>query len=317
MTLTNQVRDPVAATGPCALVGLTSLMELTSGKPEIIVAVIDGPVVTDHPDLTGATIHGIPAGQLGRCAVEESVACAHGTFVAGILVARRGSAAPAICPGCTLLLRPIFPEAASGRPPQPVVPSQRPGTRAMLPSARPAELAVAIIESVDAGARVINMSLGLTRLSSNAERELEQALDRAARRGVIVVAAAGNQATIGSSAITRHPWVIPVVACDAVGRPMRLSNLGSSIGRHGLQAPGEEITSLGPHGTPLRFGGTSVAAPFVTGAVALLWSLFPAAPVAEVRRAITQAGTAQRTTVVPPLLDAWGAYQVLLTLQRR
>ena len=49
-----------------------------------------------------------------------------------------------------------------------------------------------------------------------------------------MVAAAGNQGTLGSSAITRHPWVIPVVACDLRGRPMNESNLGSSIGRRGL-----------------------------------------------------------------------------------
>ena len=39
-------------------------------------------------------------------------------------------------------------------------------------------------------------------------------MNHAAHRGVITVAAAGNQGTVGSSAITRHPWVIPVAACD-------------------------------------------------------------------------------------------------------
>jgi hypothetical protein len=59
------------------------------------------------------------------------------------------------------------------------------------------------------------------------------------------VAAAGNQGTLGSTAITRHLWVIPVVAYDLQGRPMDQSNLGSSIGRRGLGAPGDRITSLG------------------------------------------------------------------------
>ncbi len=88
-----------------------------------------------------------------------------------------------------------------------------------MPSATPKELAAAIIECIDAGARVINMSLALAQPSTKGEQALEEALNQAVRRGVIVVAAAGNQGTLGSSAITRHPWVIPVVACDLQGRP--------------------------------------------------------------------------------------------------
>jgi hypothetical protein len=44
---------------------------------------------------------------------------------------------------------------------------------------------------------------------------------------------------------------------------MRESNLGGSIGRRGLGAPGDGVTSLGTGGEPLTLGGTSVAAPFV------------------------------------------------------
>src|SRR5262249_20259911 len=112
---------------------------------------------------------------------------------------------------------------------------------------------------------------------------LGDALDHAARRGVIVGAAAGNQGTMGSTAITRHPWVIPVVACDVKGRPTKESNLGRSIGRGGLRAPGDGITSLGARGEPVTLGGTSVAAPFVTGAIAPVWSEFPDATAAEMK----------------------------------
>lgn len=140
---------------------------------------------------------------------------------------------------------------------------------------------------------------------------LEETLNYAAKRGVIVVAAAGNQKTLGSTAITRHPWVIPVVAYDLHGRPMDYSVLGSSIGRRGLGAPGEGITSLGTQGKPETMGGTSAAAPFVTGAVALLWSVFPAATAAEVRFAVTHGLATRRASVVPPLLNAWAAYQIM------
>jgi len=42
------------------------------------------------------------------------------------------------------------------------------------------------------------------------------------------------------------------------------------------------VTSLGSEGRPLTLGGTSVATPFVTGAIALLWSEFPAASAAQI-----------------------------------
>ena len=259
---------------PLDLVKLTALMERTSGSPEVKIGLIDGPVATQHPDLAGEHLREIPGSQQHACAQADSTACLHGTFVAGILSAKRNSPAPAICPDCTLLVRPIFAEVTSGRE--------------HMPSATPKELAAAIIECIDAGARVINLSLALAQPSTRGEQSLEEALNQAVRRGVIVVAAAGNQGTIGSSAITRHPWVIPVVACDIRGRPMNESNLGGSIGRRGLRAPGDGITSLGAEGQSLTLGGTSVAVPFVTGATALLWSAFPSATAAHIKLAVTR-----------------------------
>jgi subtilisin family serine protease len=94
----------------CPLVELKVLMERGSGRPEIKVGLIDGPIAIDHPDLRGENIVAMP-GVNGACSKPTSLACLHGTFVAGILHAKRGSPAPAICPDCTLLLRPILPEA--------------------------------------------------------------------------------------------------------------------------------------------------------------------------------------------------------------
>jgi subtilisin family serine protease len=279
------------------LVKLTALMERTSGSPELKIGLVDGPVVTQHPDLAGEHLREIPGNNGGACTQAHSAACLHGTFVAGILSAKRGSVAPAVCPDCTLLVRPIFTEtkAANGE----------------MPSAMPEELAQAILDCIDAGARVLNVSAALARPSINNGRALEEALNQAARRGVIVIVAAGNQGILGSTAMTRHPWVIPVVGYDLQGRPMNHSNLGSSIGRRGLGAPGDRITSIGANGKPLTLGGTSSAAPFVTGAIALLWSEFPTATATEMKFAATQAYLPRRTTVVPPLLDAWAAYQAM------
>jgi subtilisin family serine protease len=227
----------------------------------------------------------------------SSAACLHGTFVAGILCAKRNSVAPAICPGCTLLVRPIFAETTSARAP--------------MPSATPLDLSSAIIACVDAGARVLNLSVGVVRTSTRGDDALREALDHAVGRGVIVVAAAGNQATLGSSAITRHQGVIPVVACDLAGRPMNESNLGSSIGRRGLCAPGRGVASLGPEGRSVTLEGTSIAVPFVTGAIALLWSEFPGATATEIKLAILRAPLQRRSSVVPPVLNAAAAYRML------
>src|ERR1700751_3940149 len=281
------------------LTRLTPLLERTHGRPEIKIGLVDGPVAIDHPDLATENIREVPGEFAGACTVSSSAACKHGTFVAGILLAKRGSTALAICPGCSLLVRPIFRETNSGNE--------------QMPSATPQQLASAIVETVDAGARILNLSASLVQPSAKGECELQSALDYAAQRAVIVVAAAGNQGAVGSSVITRHPWVIPVAACDRHGRPLSQSNLGNSIGTRGLLGPGDNITSLGSEGGLVTLGGTSVAAPFVTGTVALLWSEFQVAPAAELLMAVRGARRPSRTAIVPPLLDGWSAHQFMLS----
>jgi subtilisin family serine protease len=208
---------------PLDLVRLTPLIDRTSGRPELTIGLIDGPVVMNHPELANQHVREIPGNGSGACTHANSTACLHGTFVAGILSAKRGSVAPAICPNCSLLVRPIFAETAAAN--------------GEMPTAAPEELAQAILDCVNAGARVLNISAALAQPSMKSERALEEALNQAARRGVIVIAAAGNQRTLGSTAITCHPWVIPVVGYDLQARPMNHSNLGSSIGRRDWAHP--------------------------------------------------------------------------------
>jgi subtilisin family serine protease len=288
---------------PLELVKLRPLMERTNGRPEIKVALIDGPVAMDHPDLGGRYIQQLAGKPAPCCSIDSSMACKHGTFVAGILAAKRGSVAPAICSNCTLLVRPIFPESASAN--------------GDTPSAKPEELASAIVETVNAGARVINLSAALAQPSARGERTLGEALDYAIRYNVIVVAAAGNQGMMGSSPITRHSGVVPVAGCDFQGRPTADSNLGNSIGRNGLLAPATEITSLGTDDKPYTSSGTSAAAPFVTGTIALLLSEIPSASATAVKMAICGPNRTAHRAVVPPLLDAWAAYLALITWSRR
>jgi subtilisin family serine protease len=197
---------------PLDLVKLQALMKRTSGSPEVKIGLIDGRIATLHPELESEHLRELPGNRGTSCTRTHNFSCQHGTFIAGILSAKRSSQAPAICPDCTLIVRPIFEEATDDGE--------------TVPSATPKELAIAILECIDAGARVINLSLALTPPYKESEQSLGEALDHAARRGVVVEAAAGNQGALGRSAITGHPGVIPVVACDADGRRVPVALLG-------------------------------------------------------------------------------------------
>ncbi len=266
--------------------GLPAVMQETAGRPGVVVALLDGPVAW-HPDLEQAPIRFL--GPSGRQA-SDSRASTHATFLAGILSARRGSPAPALCPGCTLLVRPVLRDA---------------GQPAAVATATTGDLGDAIIECVEAGALVLNLSVTTAQPSTLGERALEDALTFAAASGCVVVAAGGNQGTLGSSAITRHPWVLPVSACDEGGHPLPATNLGQSLGVRGLSALGVGVVSLSPGSGYVQGGGTSAAAAFVSGAAALLRSIVPAAAASHVRQALTRSSERRTVrSVVPPLLDA-------------
>src|ERR1700733_2966442 len=125
---------------PLELVHLDRLMAVTTGSAEVKIGLIDGPIALNHPALSAQNIREIPGKLAGSCARAGSSACIHGTFVAGILTAKRESGAPAIAPQCTLLVRPIFSEDRTAY--------------ADMPRARPEELAAAMIDTVNEGARV-------------------------------------------------------------------------------------------------------------------------------------------------------------------
>ena len=282
-------------TDPLELVRMREMMALTRGRPDLLIGLVDGPVALDHPGLATENIR-MMTGSPVACHDHLSASCRHGTFIAGILAARRGAEAPAIAPHCVLLVRPIFLGAA---------------VSADSPSASPAQLAAAIVDCVDAGARILNLSVTITGVGLGADRGLDEALDYAQRRRVLVVAAAGNQGSVRSSTITRHRWVIPVVAYGQSRRPIEGSNMGRRIGLGGVGGPGDGVHSLFPGGGSTVSSGTSIACAFVAGAAALLWSLCPAAGAAEVKHALLSSAVSRRPTVIPSLLDAWKAYEVL------
>lgn len=273
-------------------------MEATQGHPDLAIGLIDGPVATAHPGFVGSTLLGVPGADGRACHRVPSTACRHGTFVAGILAGSRNSGAPAICPDCPLVIRPIFTEAVS--------PADG------VPSATPEALAAAMVDCMNAKVRIVNLSVALTETSAcGGDSALEQALHLAARRGILIVAAAGNQGVLGSTSITRHPWVISVIGCDRRGVPLPDSNLGHSIGRRGLAAPGAGITSLDAGGGTTVAAGTSVATPFVTGALALVWTLCATATAGQLRSALFQVHAGRGRGVVPALLNAEALWRAL------
>lgn len=267
------------------LVALDEVQRITSGRLTTTIALIDGCI--DPAELPRATLRVIGDSCGGR---STSFSNAHGTSVAKLLVGGNGWG---VCPGCSLLVRPIFVGRAEGGTP--------------MPASTPDVLAAAIGECVAAGADVLNLSVGVSPASPQAFKELVAALDYAGRRGVIVVAAAGNQGLVGSTVLTGHPSVIPVGACDGRGVPLGFTNLGATIGRRGLLAPGH----LPRAGSSLPLVGTSFAAPLVAGAAALLKSAFEDITMSAVRSALLRTARGQRRTVIPPLMNAGAAFRLL------
>jgi subtilisin family serine protease len=288
---------------PLELIKLRSLMPLSSGSPELVIGVIDGPVNFEHPAFHDSKIRTVKDFQLSACKSASSIACMHGTFVAGILCAKREGPAPAICPSCKIVLYPIFNENSNGND-------------IAVPSSTPEELSKAIIETVDAGARIINLSLGMSSSSLIVYHSLQEAYSYALQKGAIIVAAAGNQGNIGYISLINHQWLIPVAACDEYGQLDSISNFGPSIGTRGLMAPGVNIRSTTPGGEYAYMSGTSFAVPFVTGAIALLWSIFSESNAAEIIHSLVLGSSNNRTrrSVIPRLLNAEAALNILRRL---
>jgi hypothetical protein len=138
------------------------------------------------------------------------------------------------------------------------------------------------------GARVVNMSLGWT---GSAYLPVQQALQRSVGANQVVVVAAGNESAANPSWPARYAsqsWangqIIAVGAVDANNRLASFSNKAGDAMNFYLVAPGVNILSTIPPNiaglsgsTPwyAYLSGTSMATPYVSGAVALIESYWP------------------------------------------
>jgi subtilisin family serine protease len=149
-----------------------------------------------------------------------------------------------------------------------------------------AELAGAVVYATDQGADVINASWGATGVTQT----LRDAVAYALANGVVFVASAGNaNLDVGQFYPASLPGVIAVSAIGPADEKADFSNFGSGIE---LAAPGVGILSL-QRGTGDYFplDGTSMAAPHVSGVIALVLGRRPTFTVDEVRQVLRSTAT--------------------------
>lgn len=201
----------------------------------ITIAVIDSGIAT-HPVLENANIRRVSLLDGG-----EGEYGFHGTAVAS-LIAGNGPGVRGVAPAASVLSVQVMDASGTGDS---------------------FTLARGIIESVDMGARVINISLG----SRCPTFVLKSAVDYAAAKGALVVASVGNEAVEGVLYPAAYENVLAVSGVDAAGRHLYFANRGPQVD---ISAPGILLDAAGMEDSVNKISGTSAAAALVSGAAAWL-----------------------------------------------
>ena len=232
--------------------------DITTGSTDVIIAILDTGVATDHPDLEGKIVPGYDFYSNDADPYADS---AHGTMTAGIAAAssNNGRGVAGVSWGARLM-----PVKVLGG-------DQGSGSDEMV--------ARGIRWAVDNGARIINMSLG----GEETSPIQDDAVRYAHERNVLVVAAAGNTPDGKPHYPAAYDTVLSV---GATGRSDTVTGFSSFGPYVDVSAPGVGILSTAWNEGSLTYeygNGTSFSCPLVAGAAALVWSANPSLTADDVR----------------------------------
>lgn len=244
---------------------------ITQGSPNVTVAVVDSGIDISHPDLSGKIIG---SATLTANAGNVYDRAGHGTHVAGIIAAIPNNGVGVAGDGYNTTLLNLKASADS--------------SSATSPSFSCEAIAQSIVYAVDHSAQVVNLSLG----SPTPCDLMASAVAYAWNHDVLIIAAAGNENTSAPVYPAAFPDVIAVAATDQNDQRASFSNYGASW--VDIAAPGADILSTVPtYSNPTGqtsyayMSGTSMAAPFVAGAAALIWpTISPTVTPGAVNRAV-------------------------------
>lgn len=227
----------------------------------VTVAVVDSGVRATHQDLAGAVSGGTDLVTNGGDGTNDQNG--HGTHVAAIVAARlNGKGIAGAAPAARIMPVRVLDGSGSGYS---------------------SDVAEGIIYAADHGARVINLSLG----GSSPSQGTRTAIQYAIGKGAVVVAAAGNSGQSGNTPLypAAFPEPIAVAAVDSSLRRAAFSNSGAYVD---VAAPGDSIVSAWGSGDAhyAWASGTSMAAPHVSAAAALVLAAHPSYTPAQVRERI-------------------------------
>lgn len=259
--------------------GFQKLWDQTQGQ-NVVVAVIDTGLDLRNPQLSGMTVR--PGADVVDSLRTTRDCDGHGTEVTSIIAAQ---------PSSLSAFAGVAPRAT-------IVPIKQTNTQSDN-SGNAETLARGIDAAVNSGARVANVSVFVTDTTPH----LLAAVQRAANAGMVIVAAAGNngqngdQVTYPAAYSTRFPNVIAVSATDGQDNFAPFSESGGYID---VAAPGAAVTAAAPYRGYAQVDGTSFAAPFVTGTVALLLAVHPELTAAQVRDRLEATADAPPASVPDP-----------------
>lgn len=221
----------------------TKAWEVTKGKNDAKIAVVDTGVDYNHPDLKGKVIQGGDFIDNDEDPMDEN---GHGTHVAGIAAAHtdNGIGIAGTAPDVSIYAVRVLDANGAGSL---------------------EAVANGIRDAADAGAEVINLSLG----STQGAQTLEEAVNYARDKGSLVLAAAGNDGASTPSYPAFYENVIAVASTTSDDTKSDFSNHGDWVD---IAAPGTDIYSTVPDGGYENFSGTSMATPFAAGVAGLLAS---------------------------------------------